>query len=600
MKATLNLFNDATLAAFGWTLVHSLWQGAILALIACAAFYFFKHRTAQTRYLTGVLLLAAQLTASVITFLYYQSKTVTISGLKPAVLQQPAVALSQLELSMAFKMQLWLTLHLHELVICWIIGAGLLLLRFMGGWIFTERLRTRAHVVADREWRTRFGVIAARMNIKQSVDFKESNRVTAPVVIGTFSPVVLVPFGFLTGFPPAQLEAILAHELAHIQRNDYLVNVLQSLVEVIFFFHPGIWWLSERIRAEREHCCDDIALRVCGDKMSLAYALLKVADWQTTTGMAMAFASRKPLLLNRIHRLLGLSAKSQRFAPSLSATILTVAIATMVSAYAFAQQTDKPVPKKTAKHHTAARKSKAAHQNVDPAIEIEEPEMNIQIEETENMELMIDPGMENDSINKKIAEINQKMQTMEAEMRPYQSRMDELNLEMEKQRFEMERAQRQLEQIEWKKERIMDVRSGLMEQRSEILDHAQEQEVSKDKETEVEKQVAELEQKIKAQEQAVTDLNTQIAAAQKAVSTAEEPIQKSEAELQEISAKLDELGRNAGLESLGLARVGVPAPRPPKPPRAARIHGAPAPPPPPAKVVRPKSPPTPPLAPARK
>jgi uncharacterized coiled-coil protein SlyX len=196
---------------------------------------------------------------------------------------------------MTFKIQMWLSAHLYELVVCWLIGAAFLLLRFAAGWIFTERLRFNAHVVMDKEWRARFGVITAKMNISKSIEFRETAKILTPMVIGAFSPVVLIPIGLLSGFSTAQVEAILAHELAHIRRNDYLINMFQSFVEVLFFFHPAIWWLSDRIRAEREHCCDDIALAVCGDKMSLAHALVKVAEWQTAPRMAMAFASQEDL-----------------------------------------------------------------------------------------------------------------------------------------------------------------------------------------------------------------------------------------------------------------------------------------------------------------
>ncbi len=114
------------------------------------------------------------------------------------------------------------------------------------------------------------------------------------MVIGAFSPVVLIPIGLLSGFSTAQVEAILAHELAHIRRNDYLINMLQSFVEVIFFFHPAIWWLSRKkcgpntnIAATTLH-----SGRMAARKMSLAHALVKVAEWQAAPGLAMAFASK--------------------------------------------------------------------------------------------------------------------------------------------------------------------------------------------------------------------------------------------------------------------------------------------------------------------
>ena len=123
------------------------------------------------------------------------------------------------------------------------------------------------------------GALAARLGIRRPVRLLESARVQVPVVIGALRPVLLLPASALTGLAPAQVEAVLAHELAHIRRHDYPVNLLQSAAETLLFYHPGVWWLSARIRAEREHCCDDIAVRVCGDAVGYAEALTSIATW---------------------------------------------------------------------------------------------------------------------------------------------------------------------------------------------------------------------------------------------------------------------------------------------------------------------------------
>jgi beta-lactamase regulating signal transducer with metallopeptidase domain len=494
---------------------------------------------------------------------------------------------------------MWLTTHLHELVICWLIGSGILLLRFAGGWIFTERLRINAKIVMDKEWRARFGVIIAKMNISKSVEFRETAKVLTPMVIGTLSPVVLIPIGLLSGFSTAQVEAILAHELAHIRRNDYLINMLQSFVEVIFFFHPAIWWLSEKVRAEREHCCDDIALAVCGDKMSLAHALVKVAEWQATPGLAMAFASKKPLLLHRVQRVLGLNPKPVRTFSSLPAMIFAIGLVIGISAYAVAQKVEKDKERKAAKHMTIKKRKPAKietrkEQEMEEMAEIAMEENIHENIEAELAHVEIDmeaPEMDfeqsgNDTLDRKMWELNQKIRAMSEDLKPYHVKLQDLYREKEKFRFETERFEREVEKIEWKKHRAEELRSDLMEKRSVIFN--QDGKESKLSDAELDKQLADFEQQIKAQEQAISDFNNQISNATKEAFKAAEPEHKIQREIEEVLYKIDELGKNIGLETLSYRKMrGIDEPpRAPRVARSGRIRRA-GPPLPPAPVVAP-------------
>ena len=122
----------------------------------------------------------------------------------------------------------------------------------------------------------------------------ESALVDVPVVIGWLRPVILLPVAALAGLTPAQVEAILAHELAHIRRHDSCVNVLQTIAETLLFYHPAVWWVSHRIRAEREHCCDDIAVAVCGDPVAYAQALAELESWRVTQSAAGDGGDRRP------------------------------------------------------------------------------------------------------------------------------------------------------------------------------------------------------------------------------------------------------------------------------------------------------------------
>ena len=149
--------------------------------------------------------------------------------------------------------------------------------------------------------------LSRRLHIARAVTLLESTLVDVPTVIGLLKPVVLLPASALGGLAPQQLEAILAHELAHIRRHDYLVNLLQTLVETVLFYHPAVWWLSRRIRIERENCCDDLAVSLCGDPVAYAHAL---ADLEALrSGPApdhhIAMAATGGSLLQRVRRLLG-------------------------------------------------------------------------------------------------------------------------------------------------------------------------------------------------------------------------------------------------------------------------------------------------------
>ncbi|TLU97878.1 M56 family metallopeptidase [Dyadobacter luticola] len=620
MKLISNLLSDSTITAFGWTLVHSLWQTTVLCLLAAAVFYLLRKSASNIRYATGIGFLSLQALTSAATFIYYQFKATPAVGnagksLKNVSLQAvtPILNVVKNPLPMTLKIQFWLSAHLHELVVCWLIGAGFLLLRFLGGWIFTERLRLNAKIVMDREWRARFGVIIAKMNISKSIEFKESAKILTPMVIGAFSPVVLIPIGLLSGFSTAQVEAILAHELAHIRRNDYLVNMLQSFMEVVFFFHPAIWWLSDRVRAEREHCCDDIALTVCGDKMSLAHALVKVAEWQTAPRMAMAFASKKPLLLRRVQRVLGLSPKSARTFGNLPMMMLALSLVIGVSVYAVAQKVDKTKSKKPV-HKTV----KIKHDDPDKLLEIdmEVPELAEVAPDIEAMEvpeidfealadIQFAGNFMNDSIQKKMAEAQKRMAALQVEMEPLNHRMEEINLEMEKQRFEVERFQRELEKIEFKKESALEMREDLMEKRSTLLEQSRSGQ-NKKNETDLDNQLAEFEQQIKVQEQTISQLNSQISATRKEALKAEEPIRKMDGEIQEINEKIEEINGKIGVETLSFERA-----EHPRTARLARVMNKNVnvnrvpPPPPPARVkaanpAKPAKAPKPPLPPAKK
>ncbi len=170
---------------------------------------------------------------------------------------------------------------LPAVVAIWLMGVLAFSIRLFGGWRFTARLRSTAHP-APVEWQRALERMAAGLGTLQSVRLLVSSLVDVPTVIGWLRPVVLVPVEFLAGMPAGHITALLAHELAHIRRRDYLASILQSVAEAVLFYHPGVWWISQQMRAERELCCDDLAVAATGDVLDYARALAALEAKQPT------------------------------------------------------------------------------------------------------------------------------------------------------------------------------------------------------------------------------------------------------------------------------------------------------------------------------
>ena len=160
----------------------------------------------------------------------------------------------------------------------WLAGVGLLALRVACGLLLLEHLRRRSLSALPREIVERCLALQRRLGISRVVRYCECRLVTVPSVIGFFRPIVLLPLRALTGLSAEQLEAVIAHELGHIKRFDVAVNLFQVVVETLFFFHPAVWWLNRRIRADREDCCDDIAISVGGEGRAMR---VRWPSWRT-------------------------------------------------------------------------------------------------------------------------------------------------------------------------------------------------------------------------------------------------------------------------------------------------------------------------------
>ena len=262
----------------GWTLMHFLWQGAAIALLYAAARWGAgESRSGQVRYAMACAALAAMVAAPVITFSLLSQSAPAPSN--PYVGNVPALS-SSLAAGQSSTMQIQAAL-IHEsrdqlmpwLVVAWLAGAIVFWVRLLGGWAIAMRMRSMFVRPASSEWQEKLDHLKTRIHVSRPVRLLVSALVQTPTVVGWLRPVLLMPIGALAGLPAEHVEALLAHELAHIRRHDYLINILQSIAESLLFYHPAVWWISGHIRNEREVCCDEVAVSINGDVIAYACAL---------------------------------------------------------------------------------------------------------------------------------------------------------------------------------------------------------------------------------------------------------------------------------------------------------------------------------------
>jgi beta-lactamase regulating signal transducer with metallopeptidase domain len=313
----------------GWTLLHFLWQGAVIAALY-AAVHGLTNRwmSARGRYALGCVSLIFMALAPALTygFLASDSWRWAVSAASPSP-AQVASGGSMVPLAP------WYSLGLHNLeralpwlVIAWFLGVVILLFRLVRGTFSAAHLRSRGTRPAPHLWIESFQRIAARLAVVRPVRLLISSVVEVPVVIGWFRPLVLLPAAALAGMPQEHIEALLAHELAHIRRHDYLVNVLQRVVEAVLFYHPAVWWVSGQIRRERELCCDDLAVAASGDALSYAHALADL-ELSRPAHAHTAVAANGGSLVARIRRLVG---QSQPVPPAAIGPVAAIAVASLL------------------------------------------------------------------------------------------------------------------------------------------------------------------------------------------------------------------------------------------------------------------------------
>lgn len=346
--------SDYRIEQFGWVLIHSIWQFTLVALVAVVVIRVMSRRSSNARHAVLVGLMAISILWPIGTWIALSSRTAEIAQSPSFEVEQfaPTIAPSVPETIVVSKrsaakfsvsqsntevaipetqtvppatterasplasssditaggLHHWLL----WLVTLWAVGVVLCSLRPILGWITLRRLKTVGISTASKSVLVSMSLVSQRMDFTRSVEVLESSLAQVPMVVGYFRPVILLPVSLLSSIPIEQLEAILAHELAHIRRHDFVINMLQVLVETVFFYHPAVWWLSNRVRIEREHCCDDLVVKVMDNRSDYGRALIAIEELRGR-GSVLSLSASDGSLIHRIRRITGMAQERNGF-----------------------------------------------------------------------------------------------------------------------------------------------------------------------------------------------------------------------------------------------------------------------------------------------
>ncbi len=345
MTALAFFSGQSLLHALGWSLLHFCWQGMIVAVLLACVLGLLRGRSPQSRYVAACLALALMIVLPLATFV----RLATVAPVVQSAITNPALARDSAqslqsgfgEVAAPWLDQVVSTLDhaMSWLLAGWVTGVILLLCRLNIGLIVARKMRSVTAEAVPIELQRQFHELTYRLGITRPVSLIGSALIQVPTVIGWFRPVILMPMGCLLGLSTIQVEAVLAHELAHIKRHDYLVSVFQAFIEAMLFYHPAVWWISSQLRKEREHCCDDLAVKISGDSLAYAKALSFLEEHRSFSPVV-ALGANGGVLAMRIRRLLGCKETPvvSRMAAAMLLTIVITAaglcIGTVVLAHA--------------------------------------------------------------------------------------------------------------------------------------------------------------------------------------------------------------------------------------------------------------------------
>jgi bla regulator protein BlaR1 len=289
-------YASMVVSSIGWTLVHFLWQGLLLGCATAVLLTLMRNMRPEHRYTVSCTALFMCLAWPALEF-YLRMQDLSAA----VTLAEPAGGWAMAPGNRAGGIESQLQGNLVWIVALWAVCASVLSVRIGLGLLWVKRAEHQ--YTGDAHWQARVDRMAAQFGITRAVRLRVVENLASPITAGWWRPVVLVPASLITGMPSHLLEALLAHELAHVRRFDYLVNLGQNVVETLLFYHPAVWWISGRIRDEREQIADDIAASQLGEPRRLALALSELERFQFSSHH-LAQAANGGDLMTRIKRLI--------------------------------------------------------------------------------------------------------------------------------------------------------------------------------------------------------------------------------------------------------------------------------------------------------
>ncbi|MCP4685004.1 MAG: M56 family metallopeptidase [bacterium] len=298
-------------------LLHSIWQGGLVALLLAAALAFIRHSDTRVRYAVSCLSLVLMVGLSIATGYYIAGSgraptaiEYEASGSSATTLAQEASTSETIAASEASPSATGLSLQSLQWLVFpgWAAGVLILSLYHLVGWRKVRGLTRRGTQPVSEAWKERFERLRTAAGLDRAVDIAGSSLARVPCVVGWIKPVILIPLGSFSGLTVEELEMIILHELAHIRRHDVLVGYVQAIAEILLFFNPAVWWVSRKIRIEREHCCDDLAIELSGNRLGYARALAALAESRIGRTSLVAAADGTPLL-ERVRRIMGVPSR---------------------------------------------------------------------------------------------------------------------------------------------------------------------------------------------------------------------------------------------------------------------------------------------------
>ncbi len=345
--------NSVIIDRLGLTLIDSVWQGAILIAVAFLSLVVLKRASAKIRHNFLLICILALPAWGVYTFHQHGKSNGHAVDNSISITDPTAQTTGFNSGNEEFSTEGFLPNisssfmgRVHWIAIIWVIGLSVFVIRSLGGFLYLNRLKSKAWDIKEKEWNQRFNELKQSLGLKLDVLIKESDKLASPLVYGYLKPVILFPAGLIQGLTVEEVEVILLHELAHLKRNDYVINIIINVLSAVYFYHPAFWWLQSQLDNEREFATDEIVMNLKKDNLLFIKALTKTKEFQMMSP-ALGFAgSSKNQLLERVNRIMKKQQNPNWLSPMLSIIVLGTAFFLMSQAQT-KEQVKEETPKPT-------------------------------------------------------------------------------------------------------------------------------------------------------------------------------------------------------------------------------------------------------------